>query len=178
MYVTNKSYFFKIKLLKLQLLQHIWCKWKTTSAHSPCSLCKLTSWGYDKFLEMHRWQCWIPQIHLQHPFVTSTLCEYMHPVFLRNFGVLLAILFIFQTKNLAQQLSPKRGRLFLMPLVCLIASSPLSSLSKRLRCFKNWNRWDRLPFSDTRTRRGRMSQCREGKPDLTALFLCLLGFLT
>lgn len=27
------------------------------------------------------------------------------------------------------------------------------------------------------TRRGRMSQCREGKPDLTVLFLCLLGFL-
>lgn len=33
------------------------------------------------------------------------------------------------------------------------------------------------PSSLTRTRRGRMSQCREGKPDLTALFLCLLGFL-
>lgn len=33
------------------------------------------------------------------------------------------------------------------------------------------------PSSLARTRRGRMSQYREGKPDLTALFPCLLGFL-
>lgn len=64
-----------------------------------------------------------------------------------------------------------------MPPARLIASSPHSSLSKKWRCLKNWNRWDRLPFLDTRTCRGRMSQSEEGKPDLTGLFPCLLGFL-
>ena len=137
----------------------------------------MSSW---KIHMMSSWKCTdssaeIPRYTSKHPFVHPVLVN-IHSVFLGNFvsSDHLAQFRMNRLHNYSYQNAP----VLLMPPVCLIASSPLSSLSKSLSCFKNWNRWDRLPFSDARTWRGRMSQYREGKHNLTVLFLCLLGFLT
>lgn len=82
----------------------------------------------------------------------------------------LAILFILESGNIAQQSPPKHGRSLKAP--------ALSSLSRDAWRTETVETDSSLRRTHARTPRGRMSQCRVGKPDLTALFLCLLGFLT
>lgn len=96
------------------------------------------------------WKCTdggtVPQVHQTsfHDFQCWWICD---TFFLRN-----VVFFFFEGKRCTTVVGRAAGCALLMPLVCLIASSPVNSYSKRLWCFKKWNRWDRLPFSDTHTK--------------------------
>lgn len=110
-----------------------------------------------------------PRYTSEHPLWHPATGASRPVVFLRNFASSLPSCSLFEGDGVAQRSPPKRAG---------------SLMPRRRRAFRQEMleelkplRQTRLPGARTRSPRGRMSQCRVGKPDLTAAFLCLLGFL-
>lgn len=131
----------------------------------------LPSWGWDGFLVMHSW---IPRYTSKHPFETSSFVE-CRPWFLRKTLFLVAALFgFFSPSNRRRCATVGQFHDAPRPPYRILSSEQFVKDATRTETVET----DSL-FSDSRTQRGRMSQCTGGGggPDLTVLFPSLLGFL-
>lgn len=108
-----------------------------------------------------------PRYTSKHPLLHPATGASRPVVFLRNFALSLPSCSFFWRRRRCATLATKAGRVLDAP----PALSILSRDAWRTETVETGS-------SPRRTHQGgRMSQCRVGKPDLTAAFLCLLGFL-